>query len=186
MTRLGRPVQTGWHAIVPPLHMHTRQQFQIRAASALADSKLTPSCAGTNSGAIVRTGIATGMSAEVNESYTVCLSDHHWNTTNAGPWSRAQLRMWERLVPSGPIPQLRMWERLVPRSSYKRGTTFPPMAYLCTTHRSRGPCNLAVLRLQSATMVAATLQCPQVARQVYPTSLKEEPHGLGGRATPKQ
>ena len=107
MTRLGRPVQTGWHATVPPLHVHTREQFQIRAASALADSKLAPSCAGTNSGAILCTGVATGMSTEVNESGTVCLSDHHWNTTNAGPWSRAQLRMWERLVPSGPIPQLR-------------------------------------------------------------------------------
>ena len=135
MTRLGRPVQTGWHAIVPPLHMHTRQQFQIRAASALAESKLAPSCAGTNPGAILSTGIATGMSTEVNESGTVCLSDHYRNTTNAGTWSRAQLRTWERLVPSGPIPQLRMWEHLVPRSSYKHGNTFPPMAYLSTTHR---------------------------------------------------
>ncbi len=53
MTRLGRPVQTGWHATVPPLHVNTREQFQIRAASALVGSKLAPSCSGTNPGAIL-------------------------------------------------------------------------------------------------------------------------------------
>ena len=160
MTRLGRPVQTGWHAIVPPLHMHTRQQFQIRAASALADSKLAPSCSSTNSGAILCTGVATGMSTEVNESGTVCLSDHHWNTTNAGPWSRAQLQTWEH-VPAHGIP--------LHNSSFPRPMQFSRTpATIC--HDGCSPrCNAR-----------------QVARQVYPTSLKEEPHGLGGRATPQQ
>ena len=142
MTRLGRPVQTGWHATVPPLHVHTREQFQIRAASALADSKLTPSCSGTNPGAILCTGLATGMSAEVNESYTVCLSDHHWNTTNAGPWSRAQLRMWERPGPvwsyppatnvgtPGPSFQLQTWDHVPAHGIPLHNSSFPrPMQF---------------------------------------------------------
>ena len=171
MTRLGRPVHTGWHATVPPLHVHTREQFQIRAASALADSKLAPSCAGTNPGAILCTGVATGMSTEVNESGTVCLSDHHRNTTNAGTWSRAQLRMWERLVP---------------RSSYKHGNTFPPMAYLSTTHRPAPHAIQSYSGYNRPRWLQPCCNARQVARQVYPTSLKEEPHGLGGRATPQQ
>ena len=122
MTRLGRPAQTGWHATVPPLHLHTQEQFQIRAASALADSKLAPSCAGTNPGAILCTGVATGMSTEVNESGTVCLLDHHRSTTNAehGPapsyecgnaWSRVPAtNMGTRSRPWHTSPQL-----IVPR-----------------------------------------------------------------------
>ena len=177
--RLGRPVQTGWHATVPPLHVHTREQFQSRAASALADSKLAPSCAGTNSGAILCTGVATGMSTEVNESGTVCLSDHHWNTTNAGPWSRAQLRMWERLVPSPSYEGGNAWS-LVPATNM--GTRSRPWH---TSPQLIVPAPHAI-QSYSGYNRPRWLQPRCNARQVYPISLKEEPHGLGGRATPKQ
>ena len=101
----------------------------------------------------------------------------------------------------GPAPSYEhgnAWSRLVLSPSYECGNAWSRVPATNVGPRSRPWHTSAQLIVPAAHAIQSysgynrprwlqpRCNARQVARQVYPTSLKEEPHGLGGRATPQQ